>query len=134
MATKLDIKAILVGFATMFGLAFLMSFALSIVPLIIPLHSFPTGDRLRKDVSVFLFIQELICQFSGGFITGWLAKRDQVKNAFALVVLDLVLARITTLFAPSGPILPLLMDIMMRAVLILCGAYLAKLAFRRMGL
>jgi hypothetical protein len=134
MTSELNIRAILIGLATLFGIGFLTGLGLPIAGLLIPLHSFPSKETLAKDVAIIILVQTIIGRFFGGFVTGWIAKHNQIKNAFALAVLDLVLSRAITLFSESAPVLSVLVGIATGVLATLCGGCLAKLAFRRMGL
>jgi hypothetical protein len=133
MTSEINIKAILMGLATMFGFAALVGLGLTIAGLLVPLHSLPSEEKLTKDIALFSLIQSIIGRFSGGFVAGWIAKRNQVKNAFALAVVDLVLSRAITLFSESAPVLSVLVGIATGVLATLCGGYLSKLASLRMG-
>ena len=128
MKKELNIKAILIGLATILGLAILGGVGIAIASQLIRPRSF------RNDLRLFLLILGMICDFSGGFVTGWIAKHDRVKNAFALAVLNLIFSQAIKLFSGSGPVLSVLVAIVKSVLATLGGGYLAKLAFERKSL
>ena len=128
MKKELNIKAILIGFATMTGLGILGGVGFALASQLIPPRSFP------NDLRLFLLVLGIICDFSGGFVTGWIAKHDRVKNAFALTVLNLIFSQAIKLFSGSGPVLSVLVGIVREVLATLGGGYLAKLAFERKDL
>jgi hypothetical protein len=128
MKKELNIKAILIGFATMMGLAILGGVGIASVSQFIPPRSFP------NDLRLFLLFLGIICDFSGGFVTGWIAKHDRVKNAFALAVLNLIFSQAIKLISGSGPISSVLVGIVRAVLATLCGGYLAKVASERKSL
>jgi hypothetical protein len=130
---ELSIKAILFGILTRGGISFLMGLGIAIAGLFIPHDSFPSAQELKNDLPPLLFVGGRIACFFGGFVTGWIAKHDQLKNAFALATLDLILAEIMVLFRGSGPVSSLLEGIITTLLATLCGGYLAKLVFGERG-
>ena len=128
MKKELSIKAILIGFATIQGLVILTAMVIAVAGLLIFRYRVPSTEELRNDLPLIILVEEIICRFTGGFVTGWIAKHDRVKNAFALAVLDLIFVEAITLSYPIF-ILSLLRGIFTATLSTLCGGYLAKLVF-----
>jgi FtsH-binding integral membrane protein len=89
----------------------------------------PSAETLKNVLIPLLFVGAMIVKVHGGFVTGWIAKHDQIKNAFALATLDLILTETTVQFSRDVPVLSLLEGIITALLATLCGGYLAKLAF-----
>jgi hypothetical protein len=132
---EISIKAILIGIATIWCISLLLGLGIAVAGLLIPSDSFPFEEKLKNDLPPLFFVGGMIACFFGGFVTGWIARHDQIKNAFALVILDLILGEIIVLFSGSGPVLSLFEGIITTLLATLGGGYLAKLVFgERLGL
>jgi hypothetical protein len=126
---ELSIRAILIGILTIWGVSFVLGSGIAVAGLLIPSNSFPSPEELKNDLPPLLFVGGIVARFFGGFVTGWIAKHEQIKNAFALATLDLIMNEIMAMFLGSGHVLSLLEGIVMTLLTTLCGGYLAKLVF-----